>query len=52
MQKCDIRKKIMKMKNNLKEIQKIKLDDGEARTRQIKDIRTIKEKIEELEKQL
>lgn len=52
MEKCEIRKKILKHKRDIKGLRSVKVETEKLRTRQLKDLEIIKGKIKELEKEL
>lgn len=52
MNKCDIRKKILKYKRNLKTLRGIKVETSNEKERQTRDVEILKDKIKDLEKEL
>lgn len=52
MEKCEIRKKILKYKRDIKGLRSVKAETEKLRSRQVKDLEVIKEKIKTLEEEL
>lgn len=52
MEKCEIRKKILKYKRDIRGLRSVKVETERLRSRQVKDLEIIKQKIKTLEEEL
>ncbi len=52
MEKCEIRKKILKYKRDAKGLRSVKVETEKLRSRQVRDLEVIKQKIKTLEEEL
>lgn len=52
MKKCEIRKKILKYKRDIRGLKSVKVETEKLRRKQLKDLEVIKQKIKVLEEEL